>query len=40
MKNIEKYYIYGETNNGTEINDKSSYWKKKISDIVIKYEIP
>lgn len=38
MNNIEKYYIYGETKNGTKINDNSTVSGNRIFDIVIKLD--
>jgi hypothetical protein len=35
---MEKYYIYLETNRGTQINDKNAVLRNRIFDILIHYE--
>jgi len=35
MDTIEKYYIYKETKNGNQINDKNTIKQNKIYDAVI-----
>jgi len=39
MDTIEKYYIYKETKNGNQINDKNTIKQNKIYDVVIQGEI-
>jgi len=39
MDTIEKYYIYKETKNGNQINDKNTIKQNKIYDAVIQGEI-
>ena len=38
MDTIEKYYIYKETKNGNQINDKNTVKPNKIYDVVIQGE--
>lgn len=40
MTTVEKFCVYGQTKNGTKINDKSTVSENKLFDIIVLYELP
>jgi hypothetical protein len=37
---VEKFYVYRQTKNGTQINDKSTVSENKLFDIILLHELP